>query len=167
MHTTLLIWIAVALLACYLIWGRKGNGVIAREVRVTWASRAVMAAYRAGNYELALQKTEGLTDGTSKTAHYCFLRGGMLHQLGRLKDAESNLREGLPLQPEDRLKALNYNTLAKVLMDQERFPEAIAIFENAGRAWPGRGSNQRGIAEVLAASGTRTFGGIGTCPSGG
>ncbi len=33
-------------------------------------------------------------------------------------------------------------------MDQERFPESIAFFENAGRAWPDRGANHRGIAEV-------------------
>jgi tetratricopeptide (TPR) repeat protein len=72
----------------------------------------------------------------------------MLRQLGQFREAESCLREGLPLQPDNRLKALNYNTLATVLMDQERYAESIAFFENAGRAWPGRGSNQRGIAEV-------------------
>ena len=29
-----------------------------------------------------------------------------------------------------------------------RYPEAIAFFETAGRAWPERGANHRGIAEV-------------------
>src|SRR2546425_2602495 len=43
---------------------------------------------------------------------------------------------------------LFYNVIASVLMDQERFPESIAFFENAGRAWPDRGANHRGIAEV-------------------
>jgi tetratricopeptide (TPR) repeat protein len=41
-----------------------------------------------------------------------------------------------------------YNTIASVLMDQGRFPEAIAFFENAGSAWPDRGSSHRGVAEV-------------------
>ena len=148
MHANSLIWLAVALLAYYAIWGRKGNGAIAREIRTMTAMNAVMAAYRAGDYALALQKAEGLKDGSSKTAEYCFLRGGMLHQLGQFTEAESSLREGLPLQPDNRLKALNYNTLAKVLMDQERFTESIAFFESAGRAWPDRGANLRGIAEV-------------------
>jgi len=33
-------------------------------------------------------------------------------------------------------------------MDAGRYPEAIAFFENAGTAWPDRGSSHRGIAEV-------------------
>jgi tetratricopeptide (TPR) repeat protein len=56
--------------------------------------------------------------------------------------------KGLPLEEDPRQKALVYNTLASVLMDKERFAEAIAFFENAGSAWPDRGSNHRGIAEV-------------------
>jgi len=148
MHVNRLIWLAIVLFVYYVVWSRTGNGMIAREIRTMRASKAVMAAYQDGNYTLALQKTEGLKDGSSNTAHYCFLRDGMLHQLGQFTMAESSLREGLPLQPDNRLKALNYKTLAKVLMDQERFEESIAFFENAGRAWPGRGSDLRGIAEV-------------------
>jgi tetratricopeptide (TPR) repeat protein len=52
------------------------------------------------------------------------------------------------LEEDERQKALVYNTLATVLMDQQRYPEAIAFFESAGRAWPERGANHRGIAEV-------------------
>jgi len=33
-------------------------------------------------------------------------------------------------------------------MEHQRYPEAIAFFEDAGRAWPDRGANQRGLAEV-------------------
>jgi hypothetical protein len=50
MHANPLIWLAVALLVYYVIWGRKGSGVIVREVRTIRASKAVMAAYRAGDY---------------------------------------------------------------------------------------------------------------------
>jgi tetratricopeptide (TPR) repeat protein len=109
---------------------------------------AAIAAYRAGDYTLAVQKAEGLKDGSARTAEYCFFRGSMLHHLGRLGEAEASLREGVALEEEPRQKALAYNTLASVLMEQERYPEAIAFFENAGRAWPDRGSNHRGIAEV-------------------
>lgn len=108
----------------------------------------VMAAYRQGDYETALQKTEDLKEGFSKTAAYCFFRGSMLHHLGRFDEAEASLREGLPLEENPSQKALVYNTLASVLMEQQRYPEAIAFFENAGRVWPDRGANHRGLAEV-------------------
>lgn len=148
MHTNLIIWIAVALLALYSILGRKGIGLAARGIRTTRAMNAAIAAYRAGDYASALENAEGLKDGSSNTAESCFFRGSMLHHLGRLSEAEASLREGLPLETDERQRALVYNTLASVLMDQERFTEAIAFYENAGRAWPDRGSNQSGIAEV-------------------
>jgi len=109
---------------------------------------SVMTAYRAAEYALALEETETLKRGSSKTPEYCFFRGAILHKLGRFVEAEAILREGLPLQPDDRTRALSYNTLAEVLMDQERFEESIECFRNAGRTWPGRGSNLRGVAEV-------------------
>jgi hypothetical protein len=52
MHANPLMWLAVALLVYYLIWGRKGNGVIAREIRMLLAVKSVTAAYRAGDYVL-------------------------------------------------------------------------------------------------------------------
>jgi tetratricopeptide (TPR) repeat protein len=107
-----------------------------------------MSAYRAGDYASALDRTEGLKEGANDTAEYCFFRGSMLHHLGKLNEAEASLRQGLRLQEDPRQKALVYNTLAAVLMDQERFPEAIAFYESAGRSWPERGANLRGIAEV-------------------
>lgn len=76
------------------------------------------------------------------------MTGSVLHQLGRLFEAETRLRGGVPLEEDSHQKALVYNTLATVLMDQARYPEAIAFFENAGRAWPERGANHRGMAEV-------------------
>jgi len=60
MHPHPLIWIAVAVLVGYAIWGRKRNGAIAREIRMMRAIKGVAAAYRAGDYALALQKTERL-----------------------------------------------------------------------------------------------------------
>src|SRR5439155_10557464 len=37
------------------------------------------------------------------------------------------------------------NTLASAFMEHQRYPEAIAFFEDAGRAWPDRGANRRGL----------------------
>lgn len=112
------------------------------------AMSAVTAAYREGDYETALAKTEDLKDRSLTTAPYCFFRGSMLHHLGRFEEAEASLREGLFLERNHRQQALAMNTLASVLMDQTRFAEAIEFYERAGRAWPDRGAAHRGIAEV-------------------
>ncbi len=141
MHLSLVFWIAIAVFVCYQIWIRNRDGAIVHAIRTTKAINAVMAAYRGGDYRTALQRAESLKDGSSNTAEYCFFRGSMLHHLGKLDDAESNLREGLALETDPRQRALVYNVIASVLMDQERFPESIAFFENAGRAWPDRGAN--------------------------
>jgi tetratricopeptide (TPR) repeat protein len=116
-----------------------------------------MSAYRAGEYATALEKTENLKDGSAKTAPYCFLRGSMLHYLGRLDEAEASLRDGLFLEEKPHQRALALNTLASVLMDQRRYAEAIEFYENASRAWPDRGACHRGIAEVWLRQG-REFG---------
>jgi len=140
--------IAVVAWVSLRIWSRKGHRAIGRGLRRIGALDAVIAAYRHGDYETALQKTEDLKEGFSKTAAHCFFRGSMLHHLGRFDEADASLREGLPLEENPSQKALVYNTLASVFMEQGRYPEAIAFFENAGRAWPDRGANHRGLAEV-------------------
>jgi len=149
MHPNLLIWLALALLLLYfLIGGRKGVGALTGALRTSSAMKTVMTAYRAGDYATALQKTEDLREGLRKTPEYCFMRGGMLRHLGRLDESEASLREALPLHGDPLQKALVYDALASVLMDQGRFTEAIGFYESAGRSWPDRGSNHRGIAEV-------------------
>jgi tetratricopeptide (TPR) repeat protein len=148
MHLHLWIWIVLALLIYFLYFGRRRDGVVVRGIRTMKAINAVMAAYREGDYETGLQNAESLKNHPDNKAEYCFFRGTMLHHLGRLDEAEASLREGLPLEEDPRQRALVYNTIASVLMDQGRFPEAIAFFENAGSAWPDRGSSHRGIAEV-------------------
>jgi tetratricopeptide (TPR) repeat protein len=150
MHADLLIWpvIALLLVVCFLIWRHKGNGVLANALRISSTIKTIMSAYRAGNYSAALARTQNLKDGSVNTGEYCFYHGSMLHHLGRFVEAETILREGLRLQKDSRQKALVYNSLATVLMDQQRFPEAIAFYESAGRAWPERGANLRGMAEV-------------------
>lgn len=144
----LILLVIVLLVANYLIRRGKGKTSISAALRKMRAVEAVSAAYRTGDYATALDLAEGLKDGSSKTAEYCFFRGTMLHHLGKLAAAEESLREGLSLEENPRQRALVFNTLASVLMDQERFPEAIAFYENAGRAWPDRGASCRGIAEV-------------------
>src|SRR6202021_3746750 len=149
MHPNLLILLGVVgLLVYFFIGGRRGIRAITRAFGTSNAMNAVMAAYRNGDYITALKKTEGLKNGQEKTGEYCFLRGAMLHHLGQLDKSAAILREAIPLHAVPRKRALAYNTLASVLMDQRRFPEAVAFYENAGRAWPDRGSSLCGITET-------------------
>jgi len=142
------ILIAVALFFSIVIWGTRGHRAIGRGLRTISALDEVTASYREGDYETALQQSERLRTRFAKTAAYCFFRGSMLFHLGRLEEAEASLREGLPMEENPAQRALVCNTLGAVLMEQRRFAEAIESYENAGRAWPERGSNHRGIAEV-------------------
>lgn len=119
-----------------------------QQIRRMITITKVVAAYRYGDYEGALQDAEGLKDGETKTATYCFFRGSMLYYLGRLEDAESVLLEGLPLEENPRKKAVFYEALASVLMNQQRFSDAIAFYEDSARITPDRGACQSGIAEV-------------------
>ena len=148
MHSTLAIWILAVLLVYLVVRVLMGRGTLGRAFRTVRTMNAVMADYRDGDYESALQKAELLKNGDQLTPEYCFMTGSMLRHLGRLTEAEAILRKGLPLEEDPRQKGLVYNTLADVLMDQQRYPEALAFFENAGRAWPDRGANHRGMAEV-------------------
>src|ERR1700746_3406150 len=147
----LILLAAIVVRALVWFWAHKGHRQIARGMRTISAIDAIMAVDRGCVYENGLQTNEALKDTYNplkKSAEYCFFRGTMLHHLGRLEEAEASLREGLPLEEDPRQRALVYNTIASVLMDQGRFPEAIAFFENAGSAWPDRGSSHRGVAEV-------------------
>lgn len=111
--------------------------------------QSVLDAYRRGDYETGLAKVEGLKDGSSKTAEYLFFRGKMLYQLGKLKDAESSIREALSLEKDKRRMALSQEALGAVLVELERYNEAMECFEDSGRLWQDRGCAYRSMAEAL------------------
>jgi tetratricopeptide (TPR) repeat protein len=147
MHPTLLIWLGLFVLL-YLFLRSNASGAIGRAFNMQSPMKAVMAAYRAGDYETALQKAERLKNGALKTHPYCFMRGALLHRLGRFSEAEDSLREATALEADSRQTALAYDVLATVMMDAGRFSEAITFYGNAGHLWPEYGSSRRGIAEA-------------------
>lgn len=150
MQTILWAGIVVSLAIYYLIWhwGHRGHRQIARGMRAVNAIDAIMASYKAGDYEGALQSAQQLKDRANAQEYYYF-SGAMLHHMGRLPEAEDFLRKAIPLQKEPRLKALAANTLGLVLLDQGRYEEAIASHEESLHLWPDRGSSYRAIAEAL------------------
>lgn len=109
---------------------------------------AVLAAYQAGDYETALERAEGLKRRGSETAEYCFFRGKSLYELGKLEEAEASLRQSLPLEKEQRRRALSQEALGSVLLEQKRYTDAVASFEGCIADWPDRGCSHRAIAET-------------------
>jgi len=118
--------------------------------RLVSALQAVMEPHRRGDYEAALQATEGLRFRGEVTSQYCYFRGANLALLGRLDEAEVWLRRNIEMQKgtEKRLLAVAYTTLGQVLLQAERYDEARKCFETSMQYFPGRGSGYRSMAEM-------------------
>jgi tetratricopeptide (TPR) repeat protein len=123
-----------------------------------WRSRATLAAikavmepYRRGDYETALQASEGFRQGGEVTASYCFYRGSILEHLGRLEEAEVWLRRNIAMRDakrEQRFLAIGFSVLGDVMLQGRRFDEAQECFETSMRHFPGRGAGYRSMAEL-------------------
>lgn len=114
--------------------GRALNGMIE-----LW-----LDAYRRGAYEEALRVAESI-----KRPAYCFFRGSMLLQLGKLDEAERLLRESVSNKKEtDKEIGANYAALAELLSQRRRYDEALKCCESSLRFYPNRSSTHREIVEV-------------------
>jgi len=111
--------------------------------------QSVLDAYRRGDYETGLLHTEALKVAGAPNAEYYFYRGKMLYQLGKYKEAESALSESIALEKDKRRMALTREILGSVLVEEERYNEAIECFEASVRLWPDRDCAHQGIAEAL------------------
>ncbi len=144
-------FLAMLLIAGYALHRRatRGHRRISQGQKTLRGLHDVMTAYRSGDYQAALEYTGELKRGWSETAESCFFRGKALYQLGRLPESEDALRKGAALETDSRRKALSAEALGYTLMEQNRFAEAIASFEQCVRFRPERGSGERAIAEAL------------------
>jgi tetratricopeptide (TPR) repeat protein len=138
------VFVALLLWELSRYWRRWGRGVIAAQ----------LAAYRRGDYEGQLREVERLKAWIPEG--YLSLRGcGGLFQLGRLEEAEACLRQSLPMPKDPRSRAINESGLGHVLLEQQRYAEAIACFERSIAGWPQRGGGHRGIAQTLLRQGVQ------------
>jgi tetratricopeptide (TPR) repeat protein len=142
----ILIFVLVAALY-FLLRGSAGTGK-PPSFGSTDTLDAVLAAYRAGDYETALQLSEGLKQRGSETPEYCFFRGKSLYEIGKLEEAEASLRQSLTLEKDKRRRALSQEALGSVLLEQKRYTDAVACFEGCIADWPDRGCSHRAIAET-------------------
>jgi tetratricopeptide (TPR) repeat protein len=135
-----------------------------RQNRKRAAIAALLAPYRKGDFKAALQAAEGLRKDARA---YCSFRGGILTQLGDLREAEDLLQKSIQLSEQRelalqaggirarkslatqlRLTALSRSMLGELYLERGRYGEAIRCFEASLRDWPGRGSSHRAIAET-------------------
>jgi tetratricopeptide (TPR) repeat protein len=140
-----------------------------QQRRMRIAMDDVLAAYRRGDYQLALQSSEGLKRARKNTRQYCFYRGSMLLQLGNLDEAERWLRQSLVLSTKDEMSAsskthreaarkhtaLASSTLGQLLLEKSHYDDAMRCFESSLKNSPGRGLAQRDLAEAWLRRGNR------------
>lgn len=140
------VWVLAALVAIFLI--RVGLRV-ARRVRVLKVNEAQLAAYRKGDYRAQLQIVEGFRLKGSEPANYLFFRGAGCFELGRLTEAEQCLRLSMAKETNPIFKVLCRDQLGRVFLEQERWDEATACFQEAIAESPKRGGCHRSMAELL------------------
>jgi tetratricopeptide (TPR) repeat protein len=138
--------------------------------RIRSAMDVVLAAYRRGDYEIALQASERLRRAGKHTREYCFFRGTMLFQLGKLDEAERWLRESIVLSTRDRMSAsskahrevaikqaaLASSALGQLHLEKSQYDDATCCFEASLKNWPGQGSAHRELAEAWLRRGQRS-----------
>jgi tetratricopeptide (TPR) repeat protein len=111
--------------------------------------QAQLAAYQRGDYQAQLKIIEGFRIGGSEPAHYLFFRGGACFQLGRLGEAEQVIRRSMSMETNPVLSVLCQDQLGHILMEQGRWDEAAACFQDSILESPKRGGGHRAIAEGL------------------
>ena len=139
---------AIVLAIYYSFRYRFSSRRLTHLVQAQKSLEAVLAAYRRGDYQTALREAEGLKKGSSKTLEYCFFRGSMLYELGKLPEAEATIRKAIPMTKDPRSLALTWEKLGYILMEQGRYADAIPCFETCVRIWSDRGCGHRAIAEA-------------------
>ncbi len=107
-----------------------------------------LAAYRKGDFEEGLRIAETMKGNPMLQGPYLFFSGTMLMHLGRFQEAEQRLRRNLTAQTGAQSTALAYSSLGQLLLELQRYDEAVECFETSLRHWPERGSGHRDLAEA-------------------
>ncbi len=111
--------------------------------------RDQIAAYNRGDHNERLRIVERFRTGKFEQAHYLFFRGGAYYDLGRLNEAEVDLRQSLSISPNPKYRTICRDELGLVLLERARYDEALACFRECVAECPQRGGGHRGIAETL------------------
>jgi tetratricopeptide (TPR) repeat protein len=148
---TLAVLLAVVLLA-----------LLHRARLISRFRRAIAAqheSYRRGDYQGQLEAAETLKRSAHPT--HLYFRGRALLELGRMEEAEACLRQSSIEEYDGHRIALYKDELGQVLVEQQRYDEAIACFESGIPHWPQRGGCHRGIAAALLRQGEKAAESLG------
>jgi tetratricopeptide (TPR) repeat protein len=141
------IWRLIKMLFSVLSLGRRHRKSMEHLRSLMGKQRgiaAVLDAYRLGDYETGLRASAALQ--SADEASYYFFHGSMLTQLGRFQEAERDLRKCASLPQDGPLTAIAYSSLGQLLVESERYDEAMKCFETSLRHDPQRGASDRDIA---------------------
>ncbi len=151
-----------ALLLAFLVFLLRQWSLMQRK---TAALEAILAPYRRGDYAAALVAADGLR-AAGDLRQYYFFHGALLWQLGKLVEAEPELKQAVELAEQDQLsgrgarggsarleKAIQFGALCNQALgesyiDRHRYPDAEKCFQASLRDWPGHGSAHRALAEI-------------------
>jgi tetratricopeptide (TPR) repeat protein len=142
-----------------LICAACGNQAAVKRLRHGMAALQaidkVMTPYRKGDYEAALAATEAFRQDGEVSASYCFYRGANLSHLGRLPEAETWLRRNIAMRTkkETRHISIGYTSLGRLLLQSERYSEAVECFQTSIGICPERSAGYRDMAEALLLTG--------------
>lgn len=116
----------------------------------------IIDAYKRGDYQTALATCEGLKENGKPTPDYYFFRGEMLLHQRQLKDAEYMLRLAVPIQKDQRKRALVQSSIGHANLQQSRPDKAMECFEESLRDWHDRAASHRDMAEAYLAKENNT-----------
>jgi tetratricopeptide (TPR) repeat protein len=117
---------------------------------VTESNIAYALVSQGDHREAALRHLDAAlaTNPLYPTAHQ--LEGVLLLDMGRVPEAEAQLRRAIELEPD---RALTYSHLASLLASQERLPEAIAVYQKSVALDPFDAEAQGNLAGLLGTAG--------------
>lgn len=111
--------------------------------------KAQIAAYSRGDYQAQANIVQGFRVKGSEPNDYLFLHGTACFELGRLEQAEREIRRSLEKETNAQLQITCRDQLGRVYMEQSRWEEASECFRQCIAQNPKRGGSHRSMAEWL------------------
>lgn len=147
------IWRLILMIVSAYFTHRKGMKQLRTARLHHTAIDGILTAYRNGDYQSALHIAESMKGDPTLADSYFFFTGTMMMNLGRFQEAERRLRQNLTVVPDEKRRALAHSSLGQLLLELQRYDEALECFHTSLQYWPDRGSSHRDLAEACLRKG--------------
>jgi tetratricopeptide (TPR) repeat protein len=124
------------------------SGILFKNMRIR-GPFAIVDRLRRADYDGALAKADALLRWFPQKFLFYDLRGSVLRYAGRLTEAEQACRKGIGLALATPGAIVVLENLGDLLVRQQRYREAMAVFEAAAKIHPRSYNATGGMAEVL------------------